>query len=167
MSDISLTLRPQKEEDLDAIRLLERRAFGPGRFARTAYRVREQSEDRGAICIVASEGSKLVGSIRFSPIKIGGETGAMLLGPLVVDPDCLGRGLGSQLMTAGLEAARSAGVELVLLVGDLPFYGRFGFSQVPFGQMSFPGPVDPSRLLMVDLQGDGRKVFSGLVLGVG
>ena len=93
-------------------------------------------------------------------ITIGGATGAALLGPLAVDPAHRANGVGTQLMTQALEAARSSGTALVVLVGDEPYYGRFGFKPVPFGQIVFPGPVNPARILACELKGWRVRLLS-------
>jgi predicted N-acetyltransferase YhbS len=96
--------------------------------------------------------------VRLTPIRIGGED-ALLLGPLTVEPAFMGRGIGATLMTRSLDAARDAGHRLVLLVGDEPYYGKFGFRRVARGQVVLPGPVDPARVLICELV-DGA--FSGV-----
>jgi predicted N-acetyltransferase YhbS len=92
-----------------------------------------------------------VGGIRFTAISIGEEKDAALLGPLVVDPAEKGKGFGRALVEEGLKRAKAAGFSLVLLVGDMPYYGRFGFSPVRPGQVTLPGPVDAARLLALEL----------------
>ena len=148
--------------DVAAISALHARVFGPGRFARSAYRVREGRRDGNApsaLCRVALRGNRIIASVTLNDIRIGGAAGGVLLGPLAVDPDFSGQGFGSQLIREGLEAARTAGARIVLLVGDEPYYGRLGFKRVPPGQITLPGPVDPLRLLAADLE-DGALAAS-------
>lgn len=140
------------------------RVFGPGRFARTAYRVREGKPDVSAFCRVATMGDRLVAAIRMTEITIGGRGGALLLGPLAVDPDFANQGHGRRLIAESAAAAREAGRELVLLVGDMPYYGRLGFIPVPKGQIEMPGPVDPARLLVLELQLGALERFRGPVV---
>ncbi|XSG81334.1 MAG: GNAT family N-acetyltransferase [Methyloligella sp. ZOD6] len=140
-------------------------AFGPGRFTRTAYRIREGIPPVAALCLTGRLDERLIAGIRFTAITIGGKNGALLLGPLVVDPAYNGQGHGRALMQAGLAKARAAGYRLVILVGDLPYYGRFGFQQVPVGQIVLPGPVDAHRLLACELVDGALATASGLVLG--
>jgi predicted N-acetyltransferase YhbS len=137
-------------EDAVAIGRLEARAFGPGRFARTAYRLREGNPHRLDLGVTASVGSFLVGSVRMSPVRAGASN-FLMLGPLAVDPSFEGRGIGTALTKAAIESARSAGEGLVMLVGDAPYYARFGFRPVPAGTLVMPGPVDPARLLWLEL----------------
>jgi predicted N-acetyltransferase YhbS len=151
MSSSSLQIRLETDGDGKALSRLAADAFGPGRFARTAYRVRQGIAPVAALCLAASLDDRLVGGIRFTAIKIGTEEKAALLGPLVVDPAVKGKGYGRALVEEGLARTRAEGFGLVLLVGDMPYYGRFGFTPVPFGQITLPGPVDPARLLALEL----------------
>ncbi len=150
MPDLSLVLSPQTPADLAAIERLDERAFGPGRFARSAYRLREGVEPDYGLSFVARVGTLLVGANRITQIRCG-EIPALLLGPLTVDPAFQSGGIGEALVQKSLEAARAAGHRLVLLVGDLPYYGRMGFVPAPPGQLIFVGPVDPDRLLYCEL----------------
>jgi len=150
MSDPSLTILPETAEDAVAIERLHERTFGPGRYARTAYRIREGIAHRPELSFTARIGTLLVGSARLSPIRIG-ETPALLLGPLTVEPPFRGHGIGKALVERALEAAKISGYRLVVLVGDVPYYGRFGFKPIPKRQATMPGPVDPARLLVAEL----------------
>lgn len=150
MADLPLTLSPQTPADLAAVEKLDERAFGPGRFARSAYRLREGVEPDYNLSFIARVGTLLVGAIRMTPISCGGRP-ALLLGPLTVDPPFRSSGIGEELVRTSLNAARAAGHELVLLVGDMSYYGRLGFSPVPPGKLIFAGPVDPERLLYCEL----------------
>lgn len=147
----NVTNRPLTPADLPAVSRLHATVFGPGRFTRTAYRVREGASTISPYCRVAMLGERLIAAVRFTPITVGGEGGALLLGPLAVDPEFAGQGFGKRLIGEAMEAARTDGVRLVLLVGDEPYYGRFGFRPVPPGQITLPGPVDPRRLLAAEL----------------
>lgn len=149
MTSLPLSLLSERPEDSPAIERLHERAFGPGRFARTAFRLREGAAATPEFCFIALVGTLLVGSIRLSPLTLGAEPG-LLLGPLAVDPAFEGRGIGAALITRALERARSDGHGLVLLVGDEPYYGRFGFGRAP-GGLDLPAPVDPARLLLAEL----------------
>jgi predicted N-acetyltransferase YhbS len=149
----------ERPEHAEAIEALAAEAFGPGRFAKTAYRLRDGAQRIDALCQVAVLNGELIGSIRYWAISIGGKP-ALLLGPLVVRPAEKGRGHGIALMRATLEKANSLGYRLVILVGDIPYYGRVGFNHVPFGRVKMPGPVDPRRLLYLELSGGA---FDGVV----
>jgi len=150
MTDLSLTILPEVPEDAVQIDRLHERTFGPGRFARTAYRIREGVTHDLALSFTARIGTLLVGSVRLSPVTIG-ETRALLLGPLTVEPPFRGRGIAKALVARALEEAKAKGHRLVLLVGDEPYYGPLGFARIKKGQVTMPGPVDPARLLVAEL----------------
>jgi predicted N-acetyltransferase YhbS len=150
VSDISPTIAVERPGDQPAIEKLYERTFGPGRFARSAYRLREKNAHRRELSFTARVGTLLVGSVRLTPVRIG-NTPALLLGPLTVEPPFRGHGIGSQLIKASLAAAEKARTRLVLLVGDEPYYGRMGFKKVARGRVTLPGPVDPDRVLVAEL----------------
>jgi predicted N-acetyltransferase YhbS len=150
MNDISLTILPETKDDAEAIERLHERTFGPGRYAKTAYRLREQVTHRLDLSFTARIGTLLVGSIWLSPVRIG-ESKALLLGPLTVEPAFRERGVGQALIERALNEARKRGHRLVILVGDEPYYGKCGFKRVPPGRAIMPGPVDPARLLIAEL----------------
>jgi predicted N-acetyltransferase YhbS len=159
---VSTIIRPARPEDHAAIAALHARAMGPGRFARTAYRVREASGDEcSPFCRVSLLGGRLIAAVRFTPVRIGGKEGALLLGPLAVAPDLANRGYGRGLAAGALDDARAAGIALVVLVGDEPYYARLGFRRVPRGQILLPGPVDPDRMLAVELRPGALQEYSG------
>lgn len=160
------TSRSVTPADLPAIYELHAKTFGPGRFVRTAYRVREGTPAISRYCRATYLGDRLIAAVRMTPISIGGAEGALLLGPLVVDPDFAGQGFGKRLIAEVIEAAKVDGQRLVLLVGDEPYYGRFGFRPVPPGQIAMPGPVNPQRLLAAELADGAMAEMRGLVAGV-
>ncbi len=152
MSKPEFKITPEKTTHLGAVETLLDQAFGPGRFAKTAYRLREGVDPVSDLGFVGFLGADLVASIQFWPIKIAENTQTLLLGPLVVDPVYRGRGWGLELIATGLSQAKKLGYDLVILVGDEPYYARQGFKQVPPGQLTLPGPCDPQRLLYCELQ---------------
>jgi predicted N-acetyltransferase YhbS len=158
MADLSLVLAPQVPADHAAIEKLDERAFGPGRFARSAYRLREGVAPDYHLSYVARVGTLLVGANRMTPILCG-DRPALLLGPLSVEPAFRSGGIGEALVMKSLDAARAAGHRLVLLVGDMAYYGRMGFKPVPEDRLSFIGPVDPERLLYCEL---AEAAFEGV-----
>jgi predicted N-acetyltransferase YhbS len=151
MIDLALRFAPLSPADEAAIEKLDERAFGPGRYARTAYRLREGSPPDLSLSFVARVGTLLVGANRMTPILVG-LSPALLLGPLTVEPAFRSQGVGEALIKKSLDAARAAGHGLVLLVGDEDYYARVGFKPVPRGQIAMPGPVDPDRLLYFELR---------------
>ncbi len=158
MTEPSLTILPETAADALAIERLHERTFGPGRFARTAFRIREGRGHVLELSFTARIGTLLVGSVRLTPICIG-ETKALLLGPLTVEPPFRSRGVGTALVNRALKAAQAKGHVLVVLVGDEPIYKKSGFKRIPKGQVKMPGPVDPARLLVAELK---PGVFDGV-----
>ncbi|WP_428030794.1 GNAT family N-acetyltransferase [Ancylobacter sp.] len=155
MTELSISLLPENPADDAAIERLVARTFGPGRYARTAYRLRENNPHRRDLSFTAYIGTMLVGSVRLTPITIGALP-ALLLGPLTVEPPFRSHGIGRRLVERALEAAKATlagegAARLVLLVGDEPYYGRMGFRRVPPAQITLPGPVDPARVLVCPL----------------
>src|SRR3954470_24794740 len=130
MSDPSISILPETAADALAIERLHERTFGPGRYARTAYRIREKMAHRLDLSYTARIGTLLVGSVRLTSVRIG-ETPAPLLGPLTIEPPFRDRGIGKAMMERALNDARAKGHRLVVLVGDEPYYARVGFKRVP------------------------------------
>jgi predicted N-acetyltransferase YhbS len=164
MNDISLTILPEAEGDAEAIERLHERTFGPGRYAKTAYRLREQVSHRLDLSFIARIGTLLVGSVRLSPVRIG-ESKAVLLGPLTVEPAFRERGVGQALIARALKDAAAEGERLAILVGDEHYYAKSGFKRIPPGRVILPGPVDPTRLLVAELVPGAFEGVSGRVRG--
>jgi predicted N-acetyltransferase YhbS len=162
----AIAIRKAQPADIPEISQLHARVFGPGRFARTAYRVRERmgpGSEVSRFCRLAAADGNLIAALRMSEIVIGGTPGAVLLGPLVVAPEYAGQGYGRALVKEAMDATREAGVKLVVLVGDEPYYGRFGFRPVAPGLITFPGPVNPARILAAELESGCLSTFHGLI----
>ncbi len=136
-------------------------SFGPGRFAKSAFRLREGVEAVANLGFVAIEEGELRGSVRFWPVLVGA-TAALLLGPLAVQQPQRGRGMGIDLMRRGIAEAQGSGWEVIILVGDEPYYSRVGFSRLT-QRLRFPGPVDPARVLGLDLKQGTLAGLSGEV----
>jgi predicted N-acetyltransferase YhbS len=162
MTDLSITILPETPDDAPAIERLNARTFGPGRFAKSAYRIREEVAHIPELSFTARVGTLLVGSVRLSPILIG-TAKALLLGPLTVEPPFRDRGIGRQLIARALDEAKGWGHRLVVLVGDEPYYGKAGFKAVAEGQVTMPGPVDPARLLIAELVPGAFEGVSGAI----
>ena len=162
MSDLSFTILTERPEDAVAIERLNERTFGPGRYARTAYRIREQLVHQLDLSYTARVGTLLVGSLRLTPVRIG-ETSALLLGPLTVEPPFRDRGIARALMERAMKDARDKGHRLIVLVGDESYYKRAGFKRIPNGIVKLDGPVDPARMLYAELVEGAFKDVSGVV----
>ena len=162
MSDLSLTILSEKPNDAHAIERLHERTFGPGRFVLSAYRIREHVDHLLDLSFTAWIGTLLVGSVRQLPICVG-DTPALLLGPLTVEPPFRKHGIGKALLDRALNDARAKGHRLVLLVGDVPYYSRVGFKPVPKGRATMPGPVDYDRLLVAELVEGAFEGVSGQI----
>jgi predicted N-acetyltransferase YhbS len=162
MSDLSLTILAESPNDAVAIERLHERTFGPGRFVLSAYRIREHVDHVLDLSFTARIGTLLVGSVRQLPVVVG-ETKALLLGPLTVEPQFRGRGVGRALLERALSDSNAKGHRLVLLVGDEAYYRRAGFKAVPVGRATMPGPVDYSRLLVAELVDGAFDGVSGAI----
>ena len=162
MTELSLQIRTEQPIDSEAIERLHEHAFGPGRFARTASRLREGATHLLDLSFTALVGTLLVGSVRMTPVKAG-DVPALMLGPLTVEPAFESRGIGAALMRRSLDAANAKGHTLVLLVGDEPYYSRFGFKRIPPQQLQLPGPVNPARFLALELVEGAMAGAKGLV----
>ena len=160
MSDLSLTILPETADDALAVERLHQRTFGPGRYAKTAYRIREGAGHRPELSFTARIGTLLVGSVWLTPIRIGAAR-ALLLGPLTVEPPFRERGIGQAMIERALAEAKKAGHRLVVLVGDEPYYGKCGFKPIAKGVVTMPGPVDPARLLVCELAEDAFAGVAG------
>ena len=159
MNDLSLTILPETANDAQAIERLHERTFGPGRFVLSAYRLREHVDHLLDLSFTARIGTLLVGSVRQLPVCIG-DTPALLLGPLTVEPPFRSRGVGRALLDRALKDAKAQGHRLVLLVGDEPYYSRVGFKPVPKGRVDHAGP---GRLQAPAGRGTGRRRVRGRV----
>ncbi len=163
---MSFSISPTLSSDRDAIEHLLDLSFGTERRTKTSYRLREgNTAVDGLSQVVRDEGLGVVGAISYWPLSVGAKgTKALLLGPLAVHPKRQNLGIGLLLMRTTLAMAKSAGHRLVLLVGDQPYYGRVGFAQVAEGQVLMPGPVDPKRLLALELVEGALAEAHGLMM---
>jgi predicted N-acetyltransferase YhbS len=164
MADAPLPpLTPERPEQASDVEALIDAAFGPGRHAKAAERLREANAPDLSLSRVAIDaGGGIVGCSRMWPIHIG-ETPALLLGPFAVDKAWRSKGLGAALIAACCEAAQAAGHALVLLVGDAPYFSKLGFTPVERGAVSLPGPVDMRRVLVCALKPGAADGLAGEV----
>jgi len=153
-------IRPEKPGDAQHVEVLVAQCFGPGRYAKSAWRLREGVRAVEGLGFVAVEGERLRGSVRFWPVAVGHDA-ALLLGPLAVDPERRARGIGLALMLRGIEEARVRGYRAIILVGDAPYYARAGFAPLAERQVRFPGPVDGTRILGLALVAAALETLKG------
>ncbi|HWA01079.1 MAG TPA: N-acetyltransferase [Caulobacterales bacterium] len=161
---MSYHLVSERPEHASGVAAMLDRAFGPGRFAKTSERVRE----RGAVFepslsrVAVDDDGAVLGCCRIWRVRVG-EAGLYFLGPLAVDPDAQHHGLGAALTRDALTACRIVGGAGVLLVGAAAFFRPLGFSVAPAGRVTLPGPVDPARLLWIELRPGGLDKVAGAV----
>ncbi|HEY3636712.1 MAG TPA: N-acetyltransferase [Rhizomicrobium sp.] len=153
-------IRPEEWGDASTVEELVSQGFGPGRYAKSAYRLREGVRSVEGLSFVAIEDGVLRGSVRFWPVAVGNET-VLLLGPLAVAAEWRGRGMGVALMKHGIDEARTQGFRAVILVGDESYYSRAGFVPIENGRLHFPGPVDGARILGLALVAGALDTLSG------
>jgi predicted N-acetyltransferase YhbS len=145
-----------------AVEALFDQGFGPGRFAKTAERLREGNAPRLDLSRVAMKEHRLIAAGRVWPVQIGGAP-ILFFGPFAVDEEERHHGLGRLILEDCLKAATEAGARAMLLIGSAGYFEQSGFSVVPQGLLSLPGPVDPARLLWRALQPGGLDGLSGAV----
>lgn len=143
-----LLVRHETPADDAAVEALYASAFGPGRHARTAYRLRAASTADPRVSFVALRHGTLVGAIRQTEAQLGGEP-AYLLGPLAVAETAAKQGIGRRLLALSIAAAEGLGARAIVLIGDLPFYAAAGFARAPAGSITIDGPVEAHRLLVL------------------
>ncbi len=149
LAEDPVSIELERPGDEAAVEALVAAAFGPGRYVKTAERLREGNRPLAGASFVAREGGDVVATVRLWPIRIGG-VDALFLGPIAVDGERRREGLGARLVERALAAAQAAGYPAVLLVGD-PYFTRFGFAKA---DVFLPGPVDRNRVLIKTFAGD-------------
>jgi len=167
-----LTFRSEEFDDEEAIEKLNDEAFGPARYTKAAHYLRRQgagehtSGHDANLSIVAELNSKVIGSVRMTPLKLGVKK-VLLLGPIVVDGNFRKLAIGSQLMKLAIENAKQTEFTGIILVGDAAYYQRFGFKKIPKGHVTLPLPHNPERLLAHDLGGHPIDGLVGTVRHLG
>jgi predicted N-acetyltransferase YhbS len=160
-------IREEKIADVVAREALLDEAYGAARFAKTSERLREGRLPARGLSLVAVEGRRLVGTVRLWNVVAGPGRDAVLLGPLAVHPDCRNRGIGKVLVRRAIARAQLAGHGAILLVGDLAYYGRFGFSAASTGGLWMPGRYERDRLLALELKPGALAGARGLISPTG
>ncbi len=147
-----------------AIEKLLDSSFGPKRHTKTVYRLRKNVAPVADLCFVATDTDEtgnevLLGTIRYWPVMLGNNVQALMLGPIAIDAAHRSEGLGGKMIRHSLAAAKALGHRIVILVGDAPYYVRFGFQRDLVAGLSLPGPVDPTRF-------QGLELVEGALTGV-
>lgn len=156
-------ITPERPADVAAIEPLLDLSFGPDRQQKTVYRLREGVAPIRNLSFAVHDGDRLIGSIRFWPILIGGHTPAILLGPLAVDPARRGEGIGRALVRHGLYTATRLGHRICVLVGDRLYYEPFGFRSAVDAGLELPGRVEPERFQVMELKAGALKGVAGMI----
>ena len=151
---------PRRERLLDV-------AYGSVRFSKPSERLREGRLAADGLSFVAADDGHIVGTVRLWHVSAGPDRPALLLGPLVVHPDCRNRGIGSALVRRALGEAARRGTGAVLLVGDAPYYGRFGFSAEKTAALWLPARYEQHRLLACELVPGALDGARGLITASG
>jgi predicted N-acetyltransferase YhbS len=157
------SLTYERPQDADAVERLVMRAFGPGRFAKAAERLREGRSPRLDLSIMAWDGGALVGCVRQWAVRVG-DTPAIFLGPIAVEEDYRSHGVGAALIERACAAALAGGHGAIVLVGDMPFFGPLGFAPAP--GVVIPGPVDQRRVLSKALAPGAVAGLKGPVVAI-
>ena len=160
-------IRKELPKDIAAREALLDLSLGDERFTKPSERLREGRRPAEGLAFTASDRGRVVGTVRLWDVSAGPGRPALLLGPLAVDPDVRGRGIGSALMGRAIEEARRLGHRAVLLVGDAPYYARFGFSAAKTGELSLPGPFERERLLGLEFAQGALDGVCGLIVPSG
>jgi predicted N-acetyltransferase YhbS len=161
MTTTPFAFRLEEPADASIIESLQAELFGPERFKRAAYVLRDGVPPDPRLSIVATLDGRLAASVRMTPITIGGRP-ALILGPLVVAPSHKGQGAGRALVRMALDAARKGGHSVVMLVGDLPYYGPLGFTFLGRDVITLPAWVDKDRVLVAGLTDRALEGLGGL-----
>ncbi|AND92655.1 MULTISPECIES: GNAT family N-acetyltransferase [Bradyrhizobium] len=159
-------IRAERAADVAAREALLDASFGENRHGRTCQRLRDGRAPASGLALSAVREGTLVGTVRLWHVSAGGRP-ALVLGPLAVDPACRELGIGAALMQQALAAARARGHAAVILLGDAPYYARFGFSAERTGALMLPGPFERDRLLAIEFQAGALDGAEGMIVPTG
>jgi predicted N-acetyltransferase YhbS len=159
-------IRGERTSDVAAREALLDACFGANRHARTCQRLRDGRRPAEGLSLSAATRGRLVGTVRLWPVIAGGKP-ALVLGPLAVDPDSRTLGVGAALVARALDLARQRGHGAVILLGDAPYYARFGFSSAKTAELSLPGPFERGRLLGLELREGALDGARGMIVPTG
>jgi len=159
-------IRSERPSDVVAREALLDACFGDNRHARTCQRLRDGRLPADGLALSAIRERQLVGTVRLWHVSAGGVP-ALMLGPLAVEAGCRKFGLGAALMQRALAGARARGHRAVILLGDAPYYARFGFSAGQTGALALPGPFERERLLALELVPGALDDAQGVIIPTG
>jgi predicted N-acetyltransferase YhbS len=159
-------IRAERSSDVAAREALLDACFGVNRHTRTCQRLRDGRAPAEGLALSAMREGRLVGTVRLWHVSAGGVP-ALMLGPLAVENECRKFGLGAALMEQALAAAKELGHGAVILLGDAPYYSRFGFSPLKTGELSLPGPFERDRLLGLELREGALRGAWGMIMPTG
>jgi predicted N-acetyltransferase YhbS len=159
-------IRAERASDVVAREALLDACFGDNRHIRTCQRLRDGRAPAEGLALSVVRQGRLVGTVRLWHVSAGGRS-ALMLGPLAVDDTCRGLGVGAALMDHALEIAKQRGHGAVMLLGDAPYYARFGFSAEKTGELSLPGPFERDRLLGLELSDGALDGIRGMIAPTG
>ena len=159
-------IRAERASDVAARETLLDACFGLNRHTRTCQRLRDGRAPAEGLALSAVREGRLVGTVRLWHVSAGGAP-ALMLGPLAVDASCRDLGIGAALMDHALAAARQRSHGAVILLGDAPYYARFGFSGLKTGELSLPGPFELNRLLGLELREGALDGAWGMIMPTG
>ena len=162
-----ITIREETFRDVEAREALLDACFGPSRFQKTCERLREGRLPAGGLSLVIDRDGEVIGTVRLWHVSAGLDRPALMLGPIAIDPGVQSLGLGGKLMREALARAAGLGHKAVLLVGDAPYYERFGFSAQKTGSLWMPGPYERDRFLALELEAGALDGARGLVSATG
>jgi predicted N-acetyltransferase YhbS len=162
-----ITIREETFRDVEAREALLDSCFGPERFQKTCERLREGRLPAEGLSLVVEQDGDVIGTVRLWHVSAGPNRPALMLGPIAVDPSRQGLGVGAKLMREALRRAADHGHKAVLLVGDAPYYERFGFSTEKTRALWMPGPFERSRFLALELEAGALDGARGLVSATG
>lgn len=160
-------IRQEVAGDIHAREMLLDRCFGPQRFTKSSERLREGRIPAPGLSFTAEGSGELVGTIRLWNIDVGNDCDALLLGPLAIAPTHQGNGIGGRMLRTAIERADEFGHGAILLVGDAPYYGRFGFGGRLTRNLAMPGPVERERFLGLELRSGALDSAYGIVMAAG
>jgi predicted N-acetyltransferase YhbS len=159
-------IRAERASDVVAREALLDACFGDNRHTRTCQRLRDGRAPAEGLALSAVRRGRLVGTVRLWHVGAGGKP-ALMLGPLAVDDSCRGLGVGAALMDRALAVAKARGHGAVILLGDAPYYARFGFAGRNTGELSLPGPFERDRLLGLELRDGALDGACGMIAPAG